>query len=85
MRDGVDDFYNIIKGGVEYYTEPGGIHAGLVYVECLDYISKQGAERAIKGDFKDKFAYNLVAKFINEQYRVYRKCKQSVAKKASQL
>lgn len=67
LRDGVDDFYNIIKGGVEYYTEPGGIHAGLVYVECLDYISKQGAERAIKGDFKDKFAYNLVAKFINER------------------
>ena len=45
LRDGVDDFYNIIKGGVEYYTEPGGIHAGLVYVECLDYISKQGAEK----------------------------------------
>ena len=30
-------------------------------------LAKQGAERAIKGDFKDKFAYNLVAKFINER------------------
>ena len=67
LRDGVDDFYDIIKGSVEYYTEPGGIHAGLVYVESLDYVSKHGAQRAIEGDFTDKFAYNLVAKFINER------------------
>ncbi|CAX43283.1 esterase/lipase, putative [Candida dubliniensis CD36] len=67
LRDGVDDFYEIIKGSVEYYTEPGGIHAGLVYVESLDYVSKHGAQRAIEGDFTDKFAYNLVAKFINER------------------
>ncbi|EMG50043.1 hypothetical protein G210_4953 [Candida maltosa Xu316] len=62
LRDGVDDFYDIIKksGKVDYHTEPGGIHAGLVYVECLDYASKKGAKRALKGDFKDQYLKNII-------------------------
>ncbi|KAI5960630.1 uncharacterized protein KGF55_004523 [Candida pseudojiufengensis] len=69
LRDGVEEFYNIInkKGSIDYHVEPGGIHAGVVYVESLDYVSKKGAKKALKGDFKDKFGYNLISKFINDR------------------
>ncbi|KAI5951991.1 hypothetical protein KGF54_005066 [Candida jiufengensis] len=69
LRDGVEEFYNIInkKGSIDYYVEPGGIHAGVVYVESLDYISKKGAKKALKGDFKGKYGFNLISKFINDR------------------
>lgn len=69
LRDSAEDFYNLVnkKGSIEYHTEPGGIHAGVVYVESLDYTSKKGAKRAIAGDFKDKYGFNLIADFINKR------------------
>ncbi|KAG7663392.1 uncharacterized protein J8A68_003044 [[Candida] subhashii] len=68
LRDGVEDFYHIINknGKVQYHVEKGGIHAGLVYVESLDYLSCRGGKRAVNGDFENKFGFNLVAKFLNQ-------------------
>ncbi|CAK9440397.1 uncharacterized protein LODBEIA_P44970 [Lodderomyces beijingensis] len=69
LRDSAEDFYHMVNkmGKIHYYTEPGGIHAGLVYVESLDYASKRGAKRAFAGDFKNKYGYNLISQFINER------------------
>lgn len=69
LRDGMEDFYNIAnkKGNIEYYVEPGGIHAGMVYIESLDYMGRKGGKRAIKGDFKDKFGINLVSQFLKKR------------------
>ncbi|KAI3403741.1 hypothetical protein KGF56_003466 [Candida oxycetoniae] len=69
LRDSSEDFYNMVNknGNIEYHTEPGGIHAGVVYVESLDYSSKKGAKRAIAGDFKNKYGFNAIAHFINER------------------
>ncbi|KAG5416959.1 hypothetical protein I9W82_004590 [Candida metapsilosis] len=69
LRDGMEDFYNIVNknGNVEYYVEPGGIHAGMVYIESLDYMGKKGGKRAIRGDFKNKFGIDIVSQFLNSR------------------
>ncbi|CAI5756349.1 unnamed protein product [Candida verbasci] len=69
FRDSAEDFYHLINknNNIEYYTEPGGIHAGMVYVESLDFASKKGAKKAIQGDFSKKYGYNIVANFINKR------------------
>ncbi|RLV93695.1 putative steryl acetyl hydrolase mug81 [Spathaspora sp. JA1] len=69
LRDGVDDLYEIINklGKVEYHVEEGGIHAGLVYVESLDYSGYSGNKRALEGDFNDKYAFNIVADFLSKR------------------
>ncbi|EGW33558.1 uncharacterized protein SPAPADRAFT_60897 [Spathaspora passalidarum NRRL Y-27907] len=69
LRDSVDDLYEIINklGTIEYYVEEGGIHAGLVYVESLDYYGDSGSKKAIRGDFNNKYAFNLVADFLSRR------------------
>lgn len=67
LRDHVDDFLEAVNkhGTVTSLVEKGGIHAGLVYVEALDYMGPTGAAKALRGDFKDKFSFNEIAKFLN--------------------
>ncbi|KAI5957450.1 hypothetical protein KGF57_003144 [Candida theae] len=67
LRDGMEDFYHIANksGSIQYCVEPGGIHAGMVYIESLDYMGKKGGKRAIRGEFNDKFGINLVSDFLN--------------------
>lgn len=68
LRNGVERFVDIVKGGskMDVYMEPGGIHDGMLYVESLDYLGKGGAQLALNGEFKDKYAYSLVGQFLLE-------------------
>lgn len=65
LKNGIDSFVADLQGPIEYHEEPGGIHAAMVYVEGLDYAGNKGAKKAIEGDFKNKFAYNLVSDFLS--------------------
>ena len=69
LRDSVEEFLQIINknGKVDYQVDKGGIHAGMVYVEALDYLGDSGAKRALAGDFEDKFSYNTISKFYAER------------------
>lgn len=70
LQVGVEKFIDVItKGGghLEVHVEKGGIHDGLFYVESLGLMSAAEAETALKGDyFNKKYAYNLVAQFLEE-------------------
>lgn len=70
LKSGIEKFIDVVtkqgSGKLEVYVEEGGIHDGLFYVESLDYISAAGAERAVAGDFKGKYAYEIVGKFLSE-------------------
>ncbi|KAK6454647.1 Arylacetamide deacetylase [Scheffersomyces xylosifermentans] len=69
LRDSIEDFFEIInkEGKVDYQVDEGGIHAAMVYVESLDYLGTKGAQRALDGDFNDKFSYNLCTKFYEDR------------------
>lgn len=69
LRDSIESFHAIINanGNVPHYIEEGGIHAGMVYVESLDYIGDAGAVKALEGDYKDKFSYNHVTEFLEKR------------------
>ncbi|KAK6204404.1 Arylacetamide deacetylase [Scheffersomyces amazonensis] len=68
LRDAIQKFHGIINknDNVSKYMEVGGIHSALVYVESLDFISTEGAQKAVQGDFEKKFAYTTISKFYGE-------------------
>lgn len=70
LRHGAEKFIDVItkdgQGKMEVYMEEGGIHDGLFYVESLDYFGKAGAEQALAGDFRGKYGYTVIGKFLGE-------------------
>ncbi|KAK6465109.1 Arylacetamide deacetylase [Scheffersomyces coipomensis] len=69
LRDAIEKFHTIInkQNNIDLIMEKGGIHASFVYAECVDYIGPKGSELALEGHFENKFAYNVLSKFLNEQ------------------
>lgn len=67
LRAGIERFVDIVNdgGNVEYVLEKGGVHDCLAYVESLDYLGKKGSEKALRGDFNDKFCFNQITKYLD--------------------
>lgn len=66
LREGIETFMEIVNSGghVEYALEKGGVHDCLAYVESLDYLGASGCDKAVRGDFKDKFCFNHVVRYL---------------------
>lgn len=68
LRESIERFLRLLdleNGSVEVHKEDGGIHVGSLYVEGLDFYWSGPSEKALAGDFGEKYGFNLFGEFLD--------------------
>lgn len=69
-RESIEKWIDVVSQGpnrLACFMEEAGLHDALFYVESIDYESKKGAQKALNGEFDNKYAMNCAAAFICRQ------------------